>query len=103
MNLIPLALLVDWRSPDRDLYRVLTVRGPLTTKALAADLSISTKDAHNALGRMYRLGVVSLERLGSAPKSGVLWRTDYVASQVEFASDRAHGMAGKITRRKRAA
>lgn len=49
-----------WRSPDRDIHRLLTCYGPQTVTDLRTRHHMTIPQAHNALARLARLGLVAV-------------------------------------------
>jgi hypothetical protein len=81
---IPVALLLDWRSPDRDIHRLLVTRGTLTTTEIKQSLGVARHVAENALSRMGRLGVVrpvAKRQKSVQNRQAVLWAATCVPSQ----------------------
>lgn len=84
-GLIPLALLRDWRSPDRDIHRRLVTTGPQSQQAVMGALGVGKSATRNALGRLMRLGLV--ETTGRGP-GRVRWQATYHPTATVFRDGR---------------
>jgi len=56
---VPVHVLLNWRSPDREIHRLLVTEGPLTVPALRGRLGYAAGSISNALNRMAKIGLAT--------------------------------------------
>ncbi len=71
---VPIEFLAYGRLPDRDVFRTLALRGPMTTKELRSHLRIARDATFNAACRLERARLVhSRTECGGRPNRVVRW------------------------------
>jgi predicted transcriptional regulator len=60
---VPIAVLLNWRQPDRDIHRLLVAQDRRTIREISSALNLAVIEVTNALSRISRLGLVTPQRV----------------------------------------